>query len=190
MPNVHDELLERTVSHQIYLERFKSGEARKARDLLDKLVDDTRALLVKREGVENWTTSRIERLLEQLQNAQDKYTTQIDQHTRTSMRDLGRYEANFEAELIKRALPIQWDVTLPTTSQIYAAATSTMFLGGSDLSDSFNQLRRSVRRTIELEVRQGFAVGRPITETTRLLFGTETVKGAFETEYNKLSTFV
>ena len=189
MGSAEEKLLDEAISHQVYLERYKSGEAKKIAELLDKTVENLTEELSKRAGIDNWTTRRKKKLLDRVEKLNKQFWDEAKGVLREDIRDFGGREANWQAEEIQSAIPIEWDIVTPSPQQLYSAAIAELF-GGKLLNEHFKHLEQVTRDQLQGVIRQGVTEGKPTPQITRELFGSETVRGAFDGKRKNINSFV
>jgi SPP1 gp7 family putative phage head morphogenesis protein len=173
---LNDRLLDRMVSHSIFMERYKGSTLQEIIKVLDetdkRIVEQVRT---KTEGT--FTEARLQMLLQQLRQLNSEATTALNSKLREELQGLAEYETGFQKRMIEDEIPIEWAIAQPAPDQVFAAAMSRPF-EGTMLSDAIEQYSRARQRLIENAVRQGFTAGETTDQIVRRVRGSRTFAGA------------
>ena len=170
-PNPASQLLANaSVRHQVFLERLKRGQSRKAQAFL---VEMDRALRL-RIGATEFQRGRIEAQLSGIAADLRAIRGRADTALLSEMRDVAEYEAGFE---IRALGTITTNFTVAAPTQVYAAALSKPLSlrgpGGGKLIEPFVRgwSETMVTNTIDT-IRQGFFEGQTNAAILQAIRGT------------------
>jgi len=169
-----DELLDRTVRHQVGLLRYSNATVQKAVTLLARVEADVLAQLRSLDP-QSYTFSRLETQLASVRQVQRQGYDQLAGLVSAEMDDLAAYEATFTARQAGQVLGATFDV--PSRESIITAVNSRPFQGRF-LREWMRGLDEDAGRRIRDAVRMGFVEG----EGTRSIM--QRVRGTRAAGYN------
>lgn len=174
MPTASEELLDASVRHQVYLQRYSTATVRKIIALLNAVDDDLVDKIKKYDPTAvtgSYSRKRLEKLLEAVwainKDAYARVKTTLD----GELKDLAAYEAGFQARMIDNAVPIALDIVQPSASQLYAAVNARPFQGRL-LKEWYSGLEDAAQRRLRDAIRMGFVEGETIDQMVRRVRGT------------------
>jgi SPP1 gp7 family putative phage head morphogenesis protein len=124
MATAPPQLIEQTTRHQLFVEGYKTHEAK---DLLEALRSIEAGLVgrLSRSNISEWTRARLEGQLESYQELlREGYQGNLLPALNNKLAEFGVYEAGFEARSLAQVAPT-YNFALPTPGQIRAATLST-----------------------------------------------------------------
>ena len=116
---ISDELLDGTVRHSVYLERYKRSVIRDVLKLLDKTDSDISRSLVRRD-IQNMSPRQISALYKVLRRKIDDGYERIFKVLQKEIDELSEYEAKWQLDLFKQNVPVKLDYVMPSEEQIIA----------------------------------------------------------------------
>ena len=169
---VNDDILDRSIAHEIGLRRFSNATLRKAISLLNKSDQRIVAELAKRGiGDTSFTKRRLDLLLAAIRNITKEAYGAFSGRLTGDIRELALFEAEFQTNALNRLIPIKLDIVTPAASQIMAAVNARPFEGRL-LKDWFKDLEANAFRRLRDEIRMGFVEGRTTDQIIRSIRGT------------------
>lgn len=180
MPTTANERIrDLSIRHAVFVQRLSSSVVRKLIRILDEADAEIVAKLLKRgatlEG--SFTSKRLEALLESIRVINHDAHVIAGRELRTELREIARYEADFQRRLIQSALPIQWDIVTPTRELLEAAVTSQPFQGRL-LKEWVSELDGAKYRRLRDTVRLGVVQGETVGQIVRRVRGTRALNYA------------
>lgn len=122
MPTTPDQLIDQSVRHAVYLERYKGSAVKEYSDLLEKM---ERAVVGRLNGdITEWSRKRLNKQLLSINVALKKITGDVESLMRSQVLDLGSYEVEFEVKSLGNVMS-GYDFDLPSDDQLFAAVSST-----------------------------------------------------------------
>lgn len=164
---VNDELLDRSIRHEVELRRFSAATLRKIVKLLARSGERISRELAKRNiGDNSFTARRLELLLEAVRTISADAQRQLANTLRTDARDLALHEAGFQVDLFKRTMPVTFDYIAPSPGQLWAAVNARPF-NGRHLREYFRDLDRATFARLRDEIRMGYLEGQTTDQIIR-----------------------
>jgi hypothetical protein len=178
--SVNETIQDRAIRHALFLERFKTQEVRRILALLEDAQDNALNLLQRRllrieaKGFDLGpeTTKRLQRLAASMETIIQQASTKTLREVTGSFTDLATREATFQAGVIKKSLPVEWEFTVPSATKLRSVVTARPFQGGL-LKEWFGELSRVQQAAVRRELRLGMALGETIPQITRRFRGTK-----------------
>ncbi|MGB1388664.1 MAG: minor capsid protein [Paracoccaceae bacterium] len=156
--------------HQIYLQRLGTGTARKVLDALK--ASETRIVdRLMREDMSALSRTRMEKLLTDLRRVIEGAYVDATGVLQVDLDALAVYEGEFQTDLFKRVVPVQFETVTPSANQVIAAVNSRPFQGKL-LKEVYPELAASAWRAVRNSIRGGFIEGRTTDQIVRELRGT------------------
>ncbi len=170
---VNDDLLDLNVRHQVELQRLSTGIVRKLIKLLNRVDPDLLAQIRKRGDTSGkFTTRRLERLLEEIREINRVAYATLEKTIRGDLQDLAIYEAQFQARLIQRSVPVVLDLVTPAREQLVAAVMSRPFQGRL-LKEWVSEMEAGRYGRLRDAIRIGFVEGETVDQLVRRIAGTK-----------------
>jgi SPP1 gp7 family putative phage head morphogenesis protein len=170
MATANEILMDASVRHQIGLQRLSTATVRKILALLARVEEDIVSRMLR---TSDGTVSqlRLQKMLEAIREINAEGYAKIRSETTTELRALASYEADYQAESIARAIPIQLDIVKPSASQLYAAVNARPFQGRF-LRDWYRQLEEGAQSRLRGAIQMGWVEGETIGQMVRRVRGT------------------
>ena len=173
---VNEELLQRSVRHQLLLQRVGNREAARIRKLLkeahgDVLVQLGRRLsLITQRGYDlgPGTTQRLLDLATGLHELMSPTLALAQQQLALSLGDLARSEAQFQVGLVQKVVPVPVEMVLPSVATLQAVVAARPF-DGKLLAEWFDELERRQQTRVLRALRLGIVEGETVPQLARRL---------------------
>jgi SPP1 gp7 family putative phage head morphogenesis protein len=173
MASVNEAVLDLQVRHQVGLQRLSAGVIRKIIAVLADADKEITAELMGRpatlEG--SFTSQRLKYLLDAVRQIMRDATITLGQDLRGELRDLAKYEADFQASLLTRSLPVAMDIVTPSAQVLNAVVTSRPFQGRL-LRDWVADLDKGAYRRLQSAIQQGIVQGETVQQIVTRVRGT------------------
>jgi hypothetical protein len=169
--SANSELRDRAVSHQVYLLRYSGHVRNKVVAHLNRVEDDLLTQIRKRADAGTFTEWRLNKILDDVRSILDEARPETMGIVRDDMLALGGYEADHQARAIQSSVPVELNITKPTSEQIRAGVMSRPFQGKL-LREWVDELDGATRRRIRDAVRIGWTEGETIDAMVRRIRGT------------------
>jgi len=172
MPKSPDQLVDQTIRHAVYLERYKSSAVKEYIPLMEKMEKAIRAELSM--DITDWNRKRLEKQLNSIEGAIANVTEDVSKLANGQFFDLAKYEVEFEAKSIGNVIS-GYDFDLPSDSQIKAAVMSApLEVQGpyqGQLLESFVEgwSNRTIQK-VDGAIRLGYVRGQTTQQIVRDLF--------------------
>ncbi|MFW5955687.1 MAG: minor capsid protein, partial [Rhodothermales bacterium] len=153
------------------MERYKTQVVN---DILESLKDSERNLVNRirdRLDDESFTRQRLERLLEDIKAITKEGNQVLRERLRETVKEFGEREAKWTAGAIGESIPIEWNITQPSPSQIYAAVVDRP-LEDRMFDEAMRGVGENQRQRIQAALRRGFTEGQTVQEIVRSIRGT------------------
>jgi SPP1 gp7 family putative phage head morphogenesis protein len=161
--------------HAINLQRYSNSEVRAMLRVLNGADVELAARLaaaLERLPVESFTVRRLDALLSGVWDMNDRLYRQLSLRTAQEMEQLAGVELNTLSATFTELLPAgQVTVGVPSTRQVWAAATARPFRGRL-MADWFSTLAAQRQARIEVALRTGYVTGQTVDEMVRTVRGT------------------
>lgn len=175
-PTANEELLNRTIRHQVYLERFKASELPRLIRELDALDRDLLGQLAAVDP-ESLTGQRLEAQIAKVSEISDEATRRYSETLLGSLSTLGAYEASWAAATIASTAGAEFlvvaglDITTPDPNLLRAAIFSRP-LQGKLLEDWVADLEKARRDRLSAAIRMAAIESQTIDQLVRRIRGT------------------
>src|SRR5690554_4304471 len=178
MATANDRLADLAIGHQIYLQRYGGGVARKIIALLNRVDADLYRQLteaLERLPREAFTVQRLDQLLVGVQRLNADVYRDAGEELDRALMELAGYEASWQHRAIHSALPAvvaeKLSLNTVTASQAHAAAMARPFQGKL-LREALAGIEQARAYRIRDTIRMGFVEGLTIDQMVRRLRGT------------------
>ena len=197
--SVNDEIQDRTIRHMIFLERYKAGEVRRIREVLNSdILPELREKIERRldkiiergSDLGEATTARLKELEREITKLTNKMSETVKNVVVTDLTDLTSDELDWQVKTIKQSLGFELDLVVPAARSVARIAKATSF-AGLTLDDWFVTLSRSTQKNIMIAVNRGIVEGETTEQIIRRIRGTKALKytdGVFETTRRQAET--
>ena len=162
---ITDDILDDTLRHAHYLERYKSGVVNKIVGLLNNGNDKYYAQIY-RSKLENLNRRDVDKLLVRLKKSIKQGYEPVIELLDGEIRDLGQAESIWQKKIIDGLVPIELDWEAPSEEQIYASVNSRPFQGLL-LKDWYRGLEDGAFRRIKQNIMQGYVEGQTTDQIVR-----------------------
>ena len=168
---VNDDILDAQTSHQIGLMRLSNATVRKVIALVKR--SDVRISERLLSGdISELSRTRQEKLLRELRRIIESVYMDATGTLQIELDNLAKYEAQFQSDMLKRVLPVNFETVLPAAETLIAAATATPFQGKL-LKEVYTELPAATFRKVRDTIRAGVVEGRTTPQIVRDLRGTK-----------------
>jgi len=174
--SVNSSLLDKSIRHATYLERYKSGEVRRILDLFEDTRTDLLSSLEKRLrriGQYGYDTSvthtdRIRRLLDTTFEEYRTGVTVLGRDAREELKELAITEAEWSQRVMKETMPIEIDFTIPNRQTLHSVVTSRP-MEGHLVSRYWQQLSNvdDIRKQLNIGLTRGDSIPRIVSRVRR-----------------------
>lgn len=176
MASVNDELLERTIRHQLYLTRVQSHEAARVRSFLNSVIPDLLEQVQRRlDGITArgfdtgpGTTKRLRDLSVAMAELVDPQMSRATSLFVKDLEDLGAQEAQWAAGVIQQVMPVEVEMLLPSPATLRAVVTTEPIVG-QPLEEWFRGLGETTRRNVSKAVQLGVVEGQTTQQIVQRL---------------------
>lgn len=173
-PGVNEILQEKSISHSIYIQRYKTSVVNEMLTLLNQIDQNLqKKILLKTK--ENWTKHRLEKLLQEVKKIEQETYKIIKNKLRSEVHTFGIFETAYQSKIIQETVPIKLNIVQPAPDQLYAAVMAKPFEGvllGEELAD----VSKSRQKKIIGAIRQGYADGSTTPQIVRRIFGSRAMQ--------------
>ncbi len=162
---ITDDILDDTLRHAHYLERYKSGVVKKIVALLNKGNDKYYAQIY-RSKIENLNRRDVDKLFVRLKKSIKAGYKPVIALLDAEIKDLGQAESKWQKKIIDGLVPIDLDWEAPSEEQIYASVRARPF-EGLLLRDWYQGLEDGAFRRIKQNIMQGYVEGQTTDQIVR-----------------------
>ncbi len=174
MKPVSDEILQRAIRHAVYLEQLKNSEVRRLVKMFNKDIEpDVMALVEKHLGRGTFTEKRLKELSKANRAVIAAGYKKLEKHFASELREIGITEAQWNALMLKQAVPIDFDFRTPHLATLKAAVSNSP-IHGKSLKNWFKDLGRQTAARVTQQINIGIGNGESVYHITRRLRGTRT----------------
>ena len=168
MATVNEKLLDRFIRHSIYLERFKSSEARRISAFLGTEVYP--------EVIKKVETSlRSKQLAAAIDRIMQAGMVKAGERTIDVLTDLSAYEAEWTANTIRKAVPLDIEMSMPSQEVLKQIVTSKP-MDGHKLQTWLDGYSRAARSKMMKQINVGIAMGESLPDIGRRMRQVITLK--------------
>ena len=169
---ISDDILDETVKHSVYLERYKRSVIRDILKLLRQTEDGVIKSVVRKE-LQDMKPRELQRLYLTLRKEIDRGYTQIFKLLQDEIDELAKYEGQWQMDLFANTVPINIDFTTAADEQLIAAVMARPF-AGKILREWWRDVPEQTFSLVRNTIRQGYIDGQSTPEIIRALRGTRT----------------
>lgn len=196
MPTANEQYFDALVSHQLGIERVKTGISAGLLALLNASEEDLKTLiagriaLIDQKGSTYSTNStrRLNALLKDIRKLRGDVYGNIEKELILELAEFGVYESGFNAAVVSNVVPIEgYSLTLPSRDQIVSAATATP-IKGRFLNEWFASAQTNELTRLNDILKQGFFEGRTTDQIVTDIFGSKAVPGDIRKSRANVST--
>ena len=183
---INEDILDASISHSVWLERFKTQNVNKILKLLNKADDDLieqierRLARIEQRGFDlgKDTTERLIALRTAIAENRGEIFRELYGQNKDDLIDFAVYESDFEARLIERSVAgagLSVELVRPNKGLLNAVVTSQPFRGRI-LRDWYSGLDINARQRINDAIRLGIVEGQTTEQIVRRIRGTRANK--------------
>jgi SPP1 gp7 family putative phage head morphogenesis protein len=173
MPTANEAIQQLQIRHAVGLQRYSAHVVREVIRILEtsdrEIVAKLRARGATLEGT--FTSERFKTLLEAVREINQAAHTELANRLRPELRELAKYEAQFQAQLIQRAVPVAVDIVTPPAGLLNAVVTSKPFEGRL-LREWVAELSAGKMKRLRDALRLGMVQGETVEQIVRRIAGT------------------
>jgi len=179
MATANEKILDKTIDHQVDLQRFSNGVVRRLIAILNRSDASLSAKLAEalmQIEPSQFTVERLERLLADVREINSQAYAQVFPELQKEMQGLAEVESLSEAAMLQAAVPAPVQLRFPIAGlvweQVYAAALARPFQGRL-LKDWAKNVEAGRMTMIRNTVRQGFVEGKTTADIVKAVRGTK-----------------
>jgi len=179
---VNEQILNGSISHMVWLERYKTRQVRQILSLLNKAEADVieqlsiRLSKISERGIDLGpdTTKRLNEISKYLDTTHKELSAVLFASLNDELQDFAVYEADFQARLIENAVApyVAIDLKRPGINQLKAIVTKQPFQGRL-LKSWFSDLTADQKTKINTTIRLGLTEGQTTDQIIRRIRGTK-----------------
>lgn len=197
--SVNQTLADESIAHAVSLQQYSTGVVRKIIAQLnrtDSAMAEALSAAMDRLPAESFTVERLDLLLGQVRRINSVAYQQVAATLQAELEGLAAHEANYQAAVLRSALPYPVLVRFPVVSvsaeQIYAAVMARPFQGRL-LRDWAANVEAGRMVHVRNAVRTGYLEGKSVADIVRSVRGTRTSQyadGILQRSRQELSTII
>lgn len=175
MPTVNEDLYDRMIRHQVYLQGLATGTTNRVVAVLNRSEPRIVAEIQKRaDAIEagNVTAQRFVDLLAAIQRINRDAHIQAGKVLRAELEDLAVYEYEFTRRMVEDTVPIRLDIATPSRADLRAVVHSRPFQGRF-LREWIKGLEDARAARLRDSIRLGVVEGRTVDQMIRAIRGTK-----------------
>ena len=169
---VNEQLRDKTIAHEIYLQRYYSGTTRRVMELLREVEKDLVRQLKTLDIDSNTTIRQVDKQLESIRTILNEGYDLAGRDLLQEMKDAAIYEQEWQQKTMTQALPIELNIVAAAPATLFAAIEDKPF-NGHLLKEWIDKLDESSFEAIQTAVRVGLVEGRSYADITRSIIGTK-----------------
>lgn len=169
--SANEDLFANAVSHQVGLLRFSGSVRNKLVAHLNRVEDDLVAQIRKRSDAGSFTEWRLNKILDDVRDILNEAAPDTYGIVRDEMLGLAKHETEYQEQAIKSAVPVELNITKPTSEQLRAGVLSRPFQG-KYLREWVSEMDGASRRRLRDAIRIGWTEGETIDQMVRRIRGT------------------
>ena len=175
MQTANEELRDKTIAHEIYLQRYYSSTSKRVMELL-RTVEKDLVLKLKTLDIDNNTTiQQVDKQLESIRAVLNEGYDIIGRDLLQEMKDAAIYEQEWQHKTITQAVPIELNLVMAAPVTLFAAIEDTPFQGKL-LKEWIDKLDAESFNSIQSSVRMGLVEGQSYSDITRRIIGTKALQ--------------
>lgn len=177
MDSVNTVLRDKTIAHEIYLQRHYSGTVRQVMGLLSAAEKDMLDQLRSLDLDNSMSIAQIDARLESIRAIISQAYTLAGQDLVAHMNDVAEYEQSWQIKTINNATPVVLDMTAVAPVTLFAAIESKPFQGKL-LKEWVEKLDADSFSRVQDAVRIGLVEGQTYSDVVKRVSGTKALKYA------------
>lgn len=175
MQTANDILRDKTIAHEIMLNRYYTNTTKKVMDLLRTVEKDLVLKLKTLDIDSNTTIKQVDKQLESIRTVLNEGYDLMGRDLLQEMKDAAIYEQEWQAKTITAAVPIELNLTMAAPVTLFAAIEDTPFQGKL-LKEWIDKLDTESFNSIQSAVRMGLVEGQSYSDITRRIIGTKALQ--------------
>jgi SPP1 gp7 family putative phage head morphogenesis protein len=177
--SVNKQLQQMMITHQVYIEKYKTFEENKMLKILEGADEELKALLESKYKP-GLTKSRQEQLYEAIKALEESYGAVFTDEMKSDLKIFAGNEGGWTVDQLRKVTNsyLTIDFIVPSAAQIYAAAEASFLILQDGVTLDLESIIQSVfgntRATvIEQSLRQGYILGKTTDQMVKELLGSE-----------------
>jgi hypothetical protein len=164
-------LLSAYLRHQIYLQRYSTGEARKLLDIMDTANSQIKQVVFKAKGIE--TKEKYRRVSQEIKRIKTELYEQLHGQIELDFLDLAAEEALFVNNALNKQFNIKLDLELPAPKKVWAAASFGPYSedGHENFESYLNGLTKNLYNVWDSQIKAGYLAGLTAQQINRNVLG-------------------
>jgi SPP1 gp7 family putative phage head morphogenesis protein len=171
----NEQLRDKTIAHEILLNRYYSNTTKKVMDLLRTVEKDLVLKLKTLDIDSNTTIKQVDKQLESIRTVLNEGYDLMGRDLLQEMKDAAIYEQEWQAKTITAAVPIELNLVMAAPVTLFAAIEDTPFQGKL-LKEWIDKLDTESFNSIQSAVRMGLVEGQSYSDITRRIIGTKALQ--------------
>jgi len=161
------------VRHQVDLQRYSQGLVRRTITILNKADADLVGKIERTapEKANGWTNQRRKAVLDGIRTINKQAYQRVGKALTSELNGLAPAAARFSAATLKNSIPIEFDVTMPSSQLLQSVVTSQPFRGKL-LKDWFTDLEEGRFKRMRDAIQIGIVEGETIDQMVQRIRGT------------------
>lgn len=173
MPTANETLFDASISHQIYLQRLSTGTVREMLEVLTQSESEIVDKLIRHDLTE-FSQTRLKGILTEIRKLHKEVYIRLNEELRNKLGDIAAHEADFQATLLEKVLPVSFVITRPSI-EILASSITSKPLQGIFIVDEIKDLDALSMKRIEQALRIGLLEGQTTSDIVRRIRGTKSL---------------
>jgi len=174
---VNETLVDLEVRHAVYIQRLAAGTIKKIIKLLEEAEKEIVAKLQSRSATleGSFTSSRLQSLLKAVREINHDGSVAIGKELTAELKNLARYEAEFQESLFGKVLPVNFDLVTPS-KELLDAVVNSRPLQGRFLKDLVADLEAGSIKRLTSAIQLGMIQGETTSQIVSRITGTSALK--------------
>lgn len=182
--SVNEEIQDRTIRHQVYLERYKASEIKRILKILnfeiipeitDKIETQLNRILERGSDVGKTTLKRLQELEKVLKELADNMSDGLQKQIVVDLSDLTKNELEWQLKTIQQSLSYNLETVMPNPRAVVNIIKATSF-AGLTMGQWFETLSNSTQRNVMAAVNRGIVEGETTAQIMQRIRGTRKLK--------------
>jgi SPP1 gp7 family putative phage head morphogenesis protein len=154
-------LVDASVRHQIYVNRFSASQVKEMLPYLTRIRRNTAAEL-EAGAINNMSKKRLTRLYNEITGINAAALATMGKKLKTNMKEFAAYEKNFSARMLTKGVKVDWDI--PTdkqvTSAIFSEPVLTLREKGLSVDDILDEFSDKKSKQLVQVIQEGVITGK------------------------------
>jgi len=173
--SANTQLRDKTIAHEIYLQRLYGGTTKDIMKLLKEVEKDLVAKLRVMDMNSEWSIARIDAQLQSVRTIMSEGYSLIGKELTQQMKDAAVYEQDWQIKAIDESTPIVLDMTAVAPVTLFAAIESKP-LQGKIIKEWIDKLDADSYARIQDAVRIGLVEGQSYSDVVKRITGTKALQ--------------